>query len=127
MGLLNGGNIDPITLMLLYGSGANAGADEPSPINPIMLLALTGGLGGEGSVDPLTLMLLTQGNGNLDPITLMLLTQGEGGIDPITLLLLSRDQTDSSNLLPFLLMSGSENDGYNSLLLFMLMNMQASS
>merc|ERR1712136_293540 len=124
--LLSGGNVDPITLMLLSGSSANAG-DEPSPINPIMLLALTGGLGGEGKIDPLTLMLLTQGNGNLDPITLMLLTQGEGGIDPITLLLLSGDQTDSSNLLPFLLMSGSENDGDNSLLLFMLMNMQASS
>merc|ERR1711881_136601 len=59
-----------------------------------MLLALTGGLGGEGGLDPVTLMLLTQGEGDIDPLMLMTILGGD--IDPVTMLLLSGGLTGNN-------------------------------
>ena len=57
----------------------------------------------------------------------MLISQGDGNIDPITLMALSQGGDASSLLPFLLMSDSSAEDDDNSLLLFMLMNMQASS
>lgn len=94
------GDMDAVTTMLLLG-------DED--IDPLTLMALTGNTG-EGSLDPLTLLLLTQGEGDLDPLMLLALTGGLGEVDSTTLMLLLMQGGGDSDLLTVLALTGGLGD-----------------
>lgn len=111
------GGFNPMLLMAMGGEG------NKSDLLPLLLAS--GGLGGkEGQIDPMTLMMISDGAEDILP--LLLLQQGgfaQEGMNPLMLLALGDKGGKSSDLLPLLLATGGAGGaaGMQGILPFLLM------
>ena len=109
-----GGEIDPMTMMMMNQGKGNGGMDAKT------LMMMNAMKDGGGDMNPMLMMQLMNGDSDIDPMMLMMMNQGKDGGSKMNPMLMAQLMNGDSDIDPMMLMamSGGEIDP----MMLMMMN-----